>query len=177
MVGPGESPSEAVSGADHRPVDASRVQLAGAGTALFQLVRFWSRRWSLRVAEEVTGEQRRVQDVLVLDAVDTAARSTAEVSVADVAHQLGIDRSGASRFVTDAVEHGYLARTSSSADARRAVLTVTTAGQGLLTGSHAWQEEVYAHLTAHWPAEDTLRFADYLRRLADDLTDPAATDA
>jgi DNA-binding MarR family transcriptional regulator len=140
------------------------------GAALFRLVRYWSRRWVLQVSEELTGEQRRVQDILVLDAVAAAARRDPDVAVADVANQLGIDRSGASRFVTAAAEHGYLERRPSRVDARRAVLTLTPAGHELLAGSHAWQEQVYAELTAGWDPEDAARFAGYLQRLESELT-------
>jgi DNA-binding MarR family transcriptional regulator len=150
----------------------SREELAGAGPALFQVVRFWSRRWALRVAEEISGEQRRVRDIGVLDAVDGAARRSAEVSIADVAHQLGLDHSGASRFVAAAIDHGYLQRDTSAADSRRAVLTVTSAGQALLTSSHAWQDDVYARLVDNWDPADAARLAGYLRRLAGNLTDP-----
>lgn len=139
------------------------------GAALFRLVRYWSRRWILQASEELTGEQRRVQDILVLDAVAAAARRDPEVAVADVAHQLGIDRSGASRFVAAAVEHGYLERRPSAADARRAVLSLTPAGRELLAGSHAWQEQVYRQLTAGWDPEDASRFAGYLQRLESEL--------
>ena len=139
------------------------------GAALFRLVRYWSRRWILQASEDLTGEQRRVQDLLVLDAVEAAARRDPEVAVADVAHQLGIDRSGASRFVTAAVDHGYLERRPSASDARRAVLTLTPAGRELLAGSHAWQEQVYAELTSGWEPEDAARFAGYLQRLEAEL--------
>lgn len=139
------------------------------GPALFRVVRFWSRRGPLRVAEELTGEQRRLQDIQVLDAVHAAGRSGAEVSVADVAHQLGIDRSGASRFVGDAVEHGYLQRGAGRADARRAVISLTPTGQELLDAAHAWQRQVFAELTASWSPDDARAFAGYLGRLADEL--------
>jgi DNA-binding MarR family transcriptional regulator len=145
------------------------VETGKPGAALFRLVRYWSRRWILQASEELTGEQRRVQDILVLDAVAAAARRSPEVAVAAVAHQLGIDRSGASRFVAAAAENGYLERRPSRADARRAVLTLTPAGRELLAGSHAWQEQVYAELTAGWDPEDAARFAGYLQRLESEL--------
>jgi DNA-binding MarR family transcriptional regulator len=145
------------------------VETGRPGAALFRLVRYWSRRWILQVSENLTGEQRRVQDILVLDAVAAAARRDPEVAVADVAHQLGIDRSGASRFVTAAVDHGYLERRPSASDARRVVLTLTSAGRELLAGSHAWQEQVYAELTSGWEPEDAARFAGYLQRLEAEL--------
>ncbi|GAA4385216.1 MarR family winged helix-turn-helix transcriptional regulator [Tsukamurella soli] len=152
----------------------SREDLAGAGPALFHVVRFWSRRWMMRAADETIGDQKRIHDIAVLDAVDSAARGSVEVSIADVAHQLGLDHSGASRFVTAAIERGYLHRGTSATDNRRAVLTVTVAGRQVLTNSHAWQEDVYARLVQAWDAADATRFADYLRRLAADLTDPTA---
>ncbi len=141
----------------------------GGGPALFRLVRFWSRRWAVRAAGDLTGEQRRVQDIQVLEAVHAAGT---EVSVADVAHQLGIDRSGASRFVADAVEHGYLRRTAAPSDARRALLSITPAGRELLDAAHAWQDRVFGELTADWPAAEAEAFARHLRRLAGELTDP-----
>ncbi len=144
--------------------------LNGGGPALFRLVRFWSRRGPLRVSAELTGEERRLQDIQVLEAVDAAPGD--EVSVADVAHQLGIDRSGASRFVGDAVAHGYLARAAAGSDARRAALTLTPAGRELLDGARAWQERVFAELTAGWPAADAAAFAGHLRRMAAELPPP-----
>jgi len=139
----------------------------GGGPALFRLVRFWARRGPLRVSAELTGEERRLQDIQVLEAV--AAAPGDDASVADVAHHLGIDRSGASRFVSDAVAHGYLSRGSAADDARRAVLTLTPEGRALLNGATAWQERVFGELTAQWPAADAEAFARYLRRLADEL--------
>ncbi|MEV0143754.1 MULTISPECIES: MarR family winged helix-turn-helix transcriptional regulator [unclassified Nonomuraea] len=148
------------------PEDPSRAHLAGAGPALFRLVRFWSRRWVAATAGETTGDMSRVQDILVLEAVDAASARLGEVSVTDVAHELGLDRSGASRMISAAVDHGYLARASSEQDARRATLTVTPAGAEVLTGAHAFQEEVFARLTATWDPDEVASFASGLRRLA-----------
>jgi DNA-binding MarR family transcriptional regulator len=153
-------------------VDGPTSPSDGAGAAMFRLVRFWSRRGTAAVPDELTGELRRVQDVQVLEAMDAAARAASEVSVTDVAHQLGIDRSGASRFIADAAEHGYLRRVPSVRDGRRAALVVTEAGRDLLTRAHAWQDEKFTALTAHWPPEDAARLGHYLRRLAREVTDP-----
>jgi DNA-binding MarR family transcriptional regulator len=49
------------------------------------------------------------------------------------------------------------------------VLTLTPAGRELLAGSHSWQEQVYAELTAGWDPEDAARFAGYLQRLESEL--------
>jgi DNA-binding MarR family transcriptional regulator len=153
-------------------VEGESERLDGAGPALFRLVRFWSRRWATRVAGDGDGPERGLQDIAVLDAVETAAHRDAEVAVADVAHQLGLDHSGASRFVAAAVERGYLHRTASAHDSRRAVLTVTQEGRRLLDASHLWQDDVYTRLVADWAPDDAARLAQYLRRLAADLNDP-----
>ncbi|MDT0322894.1 MarR family winged helix-turn-helix transcriptional regulator [Streptomyces millisiae] len=158
------------------PRDPSRADLADAGPALFRLVRFWSRRWATASAGPGTGDTPLVQDILVLEAVDAAARR-GEVSVTDVAHQLGLDRSGASRMVGAAVDHGHLTRTPSAHDARRATLALTPAGADVLTAAHAFQEEVFARLTATWEPAEAAALARALRRLADetDTTDVTGT--
>jgi DNA-binding MarR family transcriptional regulator len=143
--------------------NADRQDLAGAGPALFRLVRFWSRRW---VAVDNDSEPH-VMHVLVLEAIDAAA-SGGPVSIADVANQLGIDRSGASRMVADAVESGHVRNAASPADARRAALAITDRGADLLTAARAWQERVFEDLVAQWPRRDAARLAGYLRRLADE---------
>ncbi|WP_203898438.1 MarR family winged helix-turn-helix transcriptional regulator [Virgisporangium aliadipatigenens] len=139
----------------------------GAGPALFHLVRYWSRRWAPGVA---AGTDSAVQDILVVEAVAASAAGAdigeRAVTVTDVAEQLGLDRSGASRLVSAAVAHGYVARAAAGGDARRAALTVTPAGAELLAAAHAWQDGVFAELTAGWKADDVRRLAGYLRRLA-----------
>jgi DNA-binding MarR family transcriptional regulator len=153
----------------HEAEDPTRAHLAGAGPALFQLVRFWSRRWVSAAAAELTGDMAKVQDILVLEAIDAASARLGEVSVTDVAHELGLDRSGASRMISEAVKHGYVTREASEQDARRAMLMVTPAGADILTGAHAYQEEIFARLTASWSPEDAASLADDLRRLAAEL--------
>lgn len=150
---------------------ADEDDLTDAGPALFRLVRFWSRRWVVQAATELRVEDLNVQDILVLDAVDAAARHGAEVSVTDVAYHLGLDHSGASRIVSAATEHGYLHRSPSATDKRRIALTVTDAGLDLLTSSHAWQNDTFNRLTANWDTHDATQFAHYLRRLAEHLND------
>ncbi|MFI9597733.1 MarR family winged helix-turn-helix transcriptional regulator [Nonomuraea sp. NPDC052265] len=150
----------------HEVDDPTRAHLAGAGPALFRLVRFWSRRWVTAAAVELTGDMAKVQDILVLEAIDAASARLGEVSVTDVAHELGLDRSGASRMISEAVKHGYVTREASEQDARRAMLMVTPAGADILTGAHAFQAEVFARLTASWRPEDAACLAEHLRRLA-----------
>ncbi|MEV6060866.1 MarR family winged helix-turn-helix transcriptional regulator [Nocardia asteroides] len=140
------------------------------GPALFQLVRFWSRRWSnhalTRAAREPGAELRRVQHIQVVEAVSAALRAGGEATVTDVAEQLGLDHSGASRMVRDAVAAGYLARGDSAHDRRRVVVRLTGSGNELLTASHNWQRRCFDQLTATWNEHDRRQFARYLQRLA-----------
>lgn len=144
-------------------------KFSGAGVALFSVVRFWSRRWALRTAAEATGEERHVRAVMIVEAVATAGRSDREVSVLDVAHQLGVDHSGASRFVADTVANGYLKRVASETDRRRAALFLTPAGEQLLADARAWQETAFAELVADWDPSEAEQFARSLKKLANQL--------
>ncbi|MFI9387318.1 MarR family winged helix-turn-helix transcriptional regulator [Kutzneria sp. NPDC052558] len=142
---------------------------ADGGPALFRLVRFWSRRWINRASEDLTQRSDHVQHILVVEAVRTAVDGPEEATVGTVAHQLGLDHSGASRMVRDAVTAGYLVRSESEHDRRRVQLRLTAAGEELLDGSHRWQSRVFHDLTAGWDPHDRDQFAAYLRRLATEV--------
>ncbi|MCP3801682.1 MarR family winged helix-turn-helix transcriptional regulator [Allokutzneria sp. A3M-2-11 16] len=131
------------------------------GPELFRLVRFWSRRW----AGEVAGHTDERVYVQVVEAVSLTG------DTAGVAHQLGVDRSVASRMITEAVAAGYVAREASAVDARRVTVRLTDAGAELLDASHRWQQERFDSLVAHWEPADRKRFADYLHRLAAEVVD------
>jgi DNA-binding MarR family transcriptional regulator len=139
------------------------------GPALFRLVRYWSRRWTRGVAVEAGHDASVPQHVLVVDAVDAIRRDGAEATVGQVAQQLGLDRSGASRMVAAAAEKGYLQQQRARSDARRSALALTAAGQDLLDQSHQWQRAKFVELTADWSSSDRTRFAGYLERLARDV--------
>lgn len=140
-------------------------ELAGGGPALFRLVRFWSRRWAAGVAHGSGSDSTRVGHVLVLEAID-AASGDGPAQIGAVAVELGLDRSNASRMLASAVSAGLVTKTASPEDARRTELAMTPAGRQMLAAARAWQERVFAHLVADWPARDARRFASYLVRLA-----------
>nr|WP_042197264.1 MarR family winged helix-turn-helix transcriptional regulator [Kibdelosporangium sp. MJ126-NF4]CEL22848.1 Transcriptional regulator, MarR family [Kibdelosporangium sp. MJ126-NF4]CTQ89988.1 Transcriptional regulator, MarR family [Kibdelosporangium sp. MJ126-NF4] len=144
---------------------------AEGGPALFRLVRFWARRWSMRTSAELTGEMRHVQHIQAVEAVQTAARASrgGEATVNAIAHQLGLDHSGASRMVRDAAQAGYLVRTESEMDKRRTVVRLTASGEQLLASARDWQRRVFDELTQSWEEHDKAQFAHYLRRLAGEL--------
>ncbi|MBN6037587.1 MarR family winged helix-turn-helix transcriptional regulator [Amycolatopsis sp. 195334CR] len=144
----------------------------GGGPALFRLVRFWSRRWAPEVVErlyEGAPETWTVQNLYVIDAIHSAAQADPEVTVADVARQLGLDRSVASRMITDAVRDGFVLRETSGQDARRARLSLSPAAEKFLEATHEYQRAAFAELVAHWPADDRRRFAGYLGKLASEV--------
>ncbi|MEU4522991.1 MarR family winged helix-turn-helix transcriptional regulator [Amycolatopsis sp. NPDC024027] len=140
------------------------------GPALFRLVRHWARQWAPDVVERFAAgapASWTVPNLFVIQAIDGAAGE--EVTVADVAHQLGIDRSVASRMVSEAAREGFVERSTSTRDARRAVLTLTDAAKEFLGASRAHQRQAFEALVDHWPEEDRERFAGYLSRLADEV--------
>ncbi|WP_225732418.1 MULTISPECIES: MarR family winged helix-turn-helix transcriptional regulator [unclassified Nocardia] len=137
------------------------------GPALFRLVRFWSRRWVNRTAADLTGEMREALHVQVVEAIAAAGAGT--TTITGVAHQLGLDHSGASRMVRDAVAAGYVARAPSESDRRSAVLRLTARGRRLLADAHEWQRTVFDELTADWSETDRRRFADYLQRISNQM--------
>lgn len=144
------------------------VSVADGGPALFRLVRFWSRRWSARASAALTGEMRHVQHIQAVEAVQTAGQG-GEATVNAIAHQLGLDHSGASRMVRDAAEAGYLVRTESEKDKRRTVVRLTESGEQLLEGARDWQRRVFDELTENWEEQDKAQLARLLRRLASEL--------
>ena len=85
----------------------------------------------------------------------------------EVAHELGIDHSGASWMVSEASRLGHLFPEAAADDARRATLTMTEDGLDIFAAVHAYQDDVFAQLTAGWSAQDATCFATNLRRLAD----------
>src|SRR5436309_11516549 len=95
------------------------------GPALFRLVRFWSRRWVNRASAGLTAEDRQVQHILAVEAVDTTRDRPGGATIGAVAHQLGLDHSGASRIVRDATAAGHLERGQAEHDGRRAALRLT----------------------------------------------------
>jgi DNA-binding MarR family transcriptional regulator len=102
--------------------------------------------------------------VLAVDAVAACAATGA--TVGDVARLLGLDRSGASRMVAAAEASGYLERRRAESDARMTRIRLTVAGDALIAAAEQWQRAAFDGLTADWPDEDRVRFAEYLQRLA-----------
>lgn len=133
---------------------------AGPGQVLFAFVRHWSRR-SPAAGHPASGPGRLV---LVTEAVHALDRRGAAATVNAVAHELGMDQSGASRLVKSACEAGYLALRATEEDGRRRLATVTPAGHAMLERAHEWQEQTFRRLTEGWSER---RRRDFQRAMTD----------
>lgn len=150
----------------------------GPGQILFTFVRHWSRRSQtaapsggtatgvgVGVGDGGAGDAEQGRLVLVTEAVNSLARRGAAATVNAVAHEIGIDQSGASRLVKSATEGGYLAMQASASDGRRRQATVTAAGHALLDHAHVWQEAVFDRLTEGWSERRRKDFASAMAEL------------
>jgi DNA-binding MarR family transcriptional regulator len=132
----------------------------GPGQVLFAFVRHWSRRSP--AGDEAAAEQGR--HVLVAEAVGSLAGRGITASVNAVAHEIGIDQSGASRLIKSATEAGYLSMGSSQADGRRREASLTAAGRTMLKQARRWQEQVFDELASGWSDR---RRRDFQRAMED----------
>jgi DNA-binding MarR family transcriptional regulator len=127
----------------------------GPGQMLFQFVRHWARRASA-LDPRTTAEQGRL--VLVTEAVESLVRRGEAATINAIAHEIGIDQSGASRLVKSAMDAGVIELWTLDSDARRRHATVTAGGRKMLKDAHAWQEQVFDQLTDGWTAEQRVDF-------------------
>lgn len=139
----------------------SSAEVDPAGEMLFSFVRFWSRRWS---GPNDTERAERGRLVLAVETV-SAIGHRGEVTVNDVAAELGLDQSNASRLITRAAEGDYVVLGRSTTDRRRRTVRLTSSGEQLLADAHAWQNEAFAALTVDWTPAERLAFARAMRRL------------
>lgn len=140
----------------------------GPGQVLFAFVRHWSRRSSVGDHTAAAGraaEQGRL--VLVTEAVHTLTQRGVVATVNAVAHEIGIDQSGASRLVKSATELGYLTMQASETDGRRRQATVTSFGHTMLEQAHDWQEQVFDRLAEGWSEQQRRDFQQAMTDLID----------
>jgi DNA-binding MarR family transcriptional regulator len=104
-------------------------------------------------------------DLRVLRAVERVT----DPSIRDVADQLGIEHSSASRAVASVVERGFLTRSSAAGDQRRTVLELTTTGRRALEEMTSRRRALVAETVVDWVPADLVRLTELLGRLADDF--------
>ncbi|OKI65554.1 transcriptional regulator [Micromonospora sp. CB01531] len=142
----------------------------GPGHVLFGFVRHWSRRSV--TGDPAIADQGRL--VLVSEAVHSLTKRGAAATVNAIAHEIGIDQSGASRLIKSATAAGYLVIAASATDGRRREASLTPAGRSMLAQAHRWQEDVFDQLTADWSEE---RRRDFQQAMTDLMARSYALDA
>lgn len=98
------------------------------------------------------------------------------VRLSNLAKQLGIDVSTASRHVSRLCEQGLLDRTIDVGDHRAAQLTLSDAGRRALQNLRDARRHALAELLGGWDPVDVDRLAGYLERLTTDLIDHVDTE-
>jgi DNA-binding MarR family transcriptional regulator len=108
-------------------------------------------------------------ELRLLRAVQRRSKGKTRPTIRDVAADLGIEQSTASRSVARAVTHGYLSKQASPDDQRECLLTLTHAGRRYLTQVTARRRALLARSVAEWSAEDLDRLVVLMNRLTDDI--------
>jgi DNA-binding MarR family transcriptional regulator len=157
----------------HEDVIGADAVLDAAGQALFRLGRLFSRQPLQAVLDGRSAQAVELSRVLVVQAVTDEIGSatgpdepSVEVTVGVIAERLGIDPSTASRLVAETVREGFLARSASAVDARRACLVVTEDGRALDAASRRFQRQVFEQATHGWSQCDRQAFARLFVRFA-----------
>jgi DNA-binding MarR family transcriptional regulator len=125
----------------------------GPGQILFHFVRHWARR---PVPADTGSDQGRF--VLVCEAVAALGRRGVPATVNAIAHEIGIDQSGASRLIQSVTTAGYVLMAASPADGRRREASLTPGGRSMLNQAHRWQEQIFAQLTTGWSVQERQDF-------------------
>jgi MarR family transcriptional regulator, organic hydroperoxide resistance regulator len=139
------------------------VSASGPGQVLFAFVRHWSRRPP--AGDHKLAEQGRL--VLVTEAVHSLTQRGIVATINAVAHEIGIDQSGASRLIKSATEAGYLTMRASDADGRQRQAILTSFGFTMLDQAHDWQEQVFDRLTEGWSEQQRRNFQQAMTELID----------
>lgn len=91
------------------------------------------------------------------------------VRLTDLARQLGVDPSTASRHVKALERQGLVVRDGDPGDGRVARLALTAGGAAALERLRVVRHRLFAEILVDWPAEDRAALAPLLARLARDL--------
>ncbi|WP_232050010.1 MarR family winged helix-turn-helix transcriptional regulator [Actinoplanes sp. OR16] len=104
---------------------------------------------------------------LVLNLVEEAEADDREVTVGNLADQLGVDPSVASRMASDCITHGYLLRAASQQDGRRTIVRLTDDGRALMDRFRRQYRQAFEFVTRDWPEGERLELARLLVKYAD----------
>ncbi|WP_165372900.1 MarR family winged helix-turn-helix transcriptional regulator [Pengzhenrongella frigida] len=110
-----------------------------------------------------TGTRVELSTLLVLEAV---ARSGSSASVREIADQLDVAHSTASRLVTRAENAGMIARATSTTDRRETVIETTAVGHDFRRRASAYRLDRLVALTSGWTQDERATFASFLDRFS-----------
>jgi DNA-binding MarR family transcriptional regulator len=147
-------------------IDASVTEIERAA---FQLRRLWAKPHLLQRLREQCGQGGRpiqLSSLLVIHAIAGQGGGQGEVTVGAVADYLDIDPSTASRLVGHAIDAGFVSRSPSPVDARRARLRLTESGDRVRRLTDEFRRSFIAELVADWTDAERREFARLLGRFA-----------
>ena len=98
------------------------------------------------------------------------AKPAAPPTIGDVADEMKIDPSRASRIVAELVEKGYLRREADQSDGRRSVLVLTDAGAAVMGAFRQAKWRALAALFNDWSDADIQTFSSLMARYLDGMT-------
>jgi DNA-binding MarR family transcriptional regulator len=138
--------------------------------AAFQLRRLWAKPHLLQRLREQCGQGGRpiqLSSLLVIHAIAGQDAGRGDVTVGAVADYLDIDPSTASRLVGHATDAGFVSRSPSPVDARRAHLRLTESGDRVRQVTEEFRRRFIAQLVADWTDDERRVFAGLLGRFAE----------
>lgn len=94
-----------------------------------------------------------------------AVRRLEPCRVSDIAHELHVDLSVASRQITALVDAGHVERQPDPDDRRAQIVRITDAGFAVLVGAHERMVEQLQHALEDWPDDAVLDLASGIERL------------
>lgn len=103
----------------------------------------------------------------VLRSIETREARGEAPSIRDVAADLEVEQSTASRAVNAVVDHDLVTRRAHADDARRVRLSLTGDGQEALDRATGNRLDVMAEVTGDWSADDLHDFAALLERFVE----------
>jgi DNA-binding MarR family transcriptional regulator len=101
----------------------------------------------------------------VLRSIEERQRQGRDASIRDVAADLEIEQSTASRAVNVLVGQGLVTRATDADDQRRTVLALSDAGKSVVDRATVNRMEMLAETTEGWPAADLRALGTLLERL------------
>lgn len=132
-----------------------------------RLRRLWLQQGRRRRLLDEVGQPISMAVLRTLYAIDSLRLE--KISVGDVASELEVDASTASRLVETAVANGYALRNPSPDDRRKSVLNLTETGRAIVNDARGAREFLLSEVTSDWTQDEVTSFTVLLDRLHRDF--------